>query len=489
MKCLEKDVGTLQLFEAEASFECPLKIQDQRGNTRYFVVQHHQYSAQEEIIVTQDITLMKQAEKDIQLAKEVAETANQAKSDFLSNMTHELRSPLNSIIVLSKMLAEKKNENMSPRQIESAQIINRSGDDLLTLIDDILDLAKVEAGKISIEVRPFELRNTLKLLSGQLTPLTDAKGLTLTTTVENSIPVTIQTDETRLGQIIRNLVSNAVKFTQEGKVDIDVKMLNSETLRLSVSDTGMGIKPENLQIIFEAFQQEDNSTSRRFGGTGLGLNISRNMIRLLGGRIHVESTLGSGSCFAIDFPMHLKVPSPNFATPLDAPVADAPVPFPAVDGRAVMHSRPAVHSTQERSNSIAKPTLDTINNNQQLCKKTILLVEDDARNVFTMMSALEQFDFDFVIAQHGQEAIDKLKANANPDIVLMDMMMPVMDGFEAIKQIREDELWSDIPIIAVTANDKNNEEERCKGLGANDFIAKPINIDILIEKMKTVLSN
>ncbi|OUS32523.1 hypothetical protein A9Q99_00160 [Gammaproteobacteria bacterium 45_16_T64] len=475
MLALEEEVGDLTIFVNEASYEHPLKIMDKAGIPRFFVVQKHEYSEHEEVIVTQDITLMKKAERDIQIAKELAENANQAKSDFLSTMTHELRSPLNSIIVLSRVLSKKNTEGMSSRQIESAEIIHRSGNDLLTLIDDILDLAKVEAGKISVEARQFDFRLNLRRLMSQLSPLTDTKGLSLTSNVDDNVPDLVKTDEVRLNQIIRNLVSNAVKFTQQGGVTIAVSMQPLEMIRLSVTDTGMGIKPENLKLIFEAFQQEDTSTSRRFGGTGLGLNISRNMIRLLGGEIYVTSTLGEGSCFTIDFQSELITDGP------DTPNLEKP-PSVGSDTEETL-------TTTENQNTIVKPTSNTVDNNPNLHKKTLLLVEDDTRNVFTMMAALEKFDFNFVIAGHGQEALNHLQNDEKtPDIILMDIMMPVMDGFEAIEKIRANDLWRNIPIIAVTANDKNNEEDKCKKLGANDFLAKPVDIDVLIEKMTSALS-
>jgi len=481
MEALERKAGSLIFFDgAESTFEHPLELKEDNGDCSSYVVNRYQYNLHEEIIVTQDITLMKKAEQEVQRAKELAEKANQAKSDFLSNMTHELRSPLNSILVLSEVMAGNKTQNLTADQVEFAQVINTSGNDLLTLIDDILDLAKVEAGKISIHFEQFDIRRTLKVLSTQLSPLTDKKGLELHVIVNEDIPELVETDEVRLSQIIRNLVSNAIKFTVKGgiKIQVAVSASNPAHIMLSVTDTGMGIKAENLKLIFEAFQQEDTSTSRRFGGTGLGLNISRNMIRLLGGEIRVESTLGLGSCFSIDFPIHQNSTQEAVETHESRPHHAISL---SSDSEEINHT-PTVKT------SIDKPNEDTLENNQGLFKKNVLLVEDDIRNVFTMMAALAPFEFNVIVAQHGEEALEKLDEGPLPDIILMDLMMPVMDGFETIVEIHRNNSWRDIPIIVLTANNQNDEEQRCKDLGVSDFMTKPINIDLLIEKMSKALN-
>ncbi|PCJ47780.1 MAG: hybrid sensor histidine kinase/response regulator [Moraxellaceae bacterium] len=415
----------------------------------------------------------------LEKAKVAAEAAAKSKSDFLSNMTHELRSPLNSIIVLSRALS-KKSQGMSERQIESAEIILHSGNDLLTLIDDILDLAKIEAGKIVIEIKNFNLRSCFKRISKQLFPLADAKEITLTSTIDDDVPTIVHTDEKRLAQIIRNLLSNAIKFTEQGGVNITVAMENNN-IKVCVIDTGIGIDPKNYKIIFDAFQQEDSSTSRRFGGTGLGLNISRNMIKLLGGDIQVTSKLGYGSCFCINFPANLTPSTIDIAQlsskPTTTTLTSAPLPHvPVADQEKTADEIP-----------IQKLSADIVETHQQLQKKTLLLVDDDARNIFTLMAALEPFNFNYITAQNGQQALDKLHNKANPHIILMDLMMPVMDGLDAIKKIRENTHWNNIPIIVVTANINNDEKQKCKTLGANDFIEKPVNIDDLVKSMANSL--
>jgi len=244
--------------------------------------------------------------KQLQASKEKAEQATQAKTDFLSMMTHELRTPLNSVIVISELLFRKSVDQISQTDIESIGIINRSGNDLLLLINDILDLAKVEAGKVTIEITECNLRSFLSQLKTQMQPLSSEKDLSLELIIDEEVPEKIDTDELRFGQIIRNLISNAIKFTCVGGVKIMTKVHDDNTLSISIKDTGIGIKSENIKNIFEAFEQEDSSISRRFGGTGLGLSISLNLIKLLGGDISIKSDLGDGSCFTILIPISNK---------------------------------------------------------------------------------------------------------------------------------------------------------------------------------------
>jgi len=247
---------------------------------------------------------LKVLNNDIFIAKEKAEAATQAKTDFLAMMTHELRTPLNAIIVISELLSQKNHQEFMPNDLSSIALVNRSGNDMLLLVNDILDLAKVEAGKVNIEISNHNTRDMLTSLVNQMTPLTEEKNLAIECKIENEVPEFIQTDQLRFGQILRNLVSNAIKFTDKGGITIEAAMFDSMTLAINIQDTGIGIKSENISNVFEAFEQEDTSISRRFGGTGLGLSISLNLIKLLGGNINLTSVYGEGSCFTILLPIN-----------------------------------------------------------------------------------------------------------------------------------------------------------------------------------------
>lgn len=458
MEQYQMDAGGLEVFDTQATFNNPLELTYLSGEIHYFVVHRYSCGNNEEVVVAQDITLQKVAEKEIHDAKEAAENANEAKTKFLSNMSHELKTPLNAIIVLSRMLWEKKNDNMTARQIESAGIIHRSGNDLLLLINDILDIGKIEAGMIDIEIRRFDLQECLGKLKAQLDPLTFNKQYSIQWEFGETLPELVQTDEMRLSQVIRNLVSNAVKFTQKGSVSVSVDLLNPNTVGIRVADTGIGVKSENLSKIFGEFQQEDISTSRHFGGTGLGLSICKSLMELMGGHIKMESELGKGSTFTIEFPVDLVVDDSSDLK-ISAP--------PQKEG-----------SKTEK----VQPTETT-----ELRNKTILLVDDDEGNIYSLKESLDEFDINFIVAENGQQALAHLTENVTPDLVLIDLMMPVMNGYVAIEKIRQQSRWQHLPIIALTANTENKEEEKCRAIGADDFLSKPVDLERLIEKMSLAL--
>jgi signal transduction histidine kinase len=419
---------------------------------------------------------------DLEKAKNIAETATKTKSEFLSNMSHELRSPLNSILVLSRLLSEKKYNTVTERDIKSAGIIYASGSELLRLINDLLDLAKVEAGMIVILVEAFSLQDMLETLVTQMSPLAEEKALPLVLNIEANVLDLVQTDPLRLGQILRNLVSNAIKFTCGGQVTISVKSLNDTHLSISVSDTGIGIKPENLDSIFEVFKQEDSTVTRRFGGTGLGLSISLNMTRLLGGNLHISSELDKGSCFTLEIPFNLPL-----GERLDTPNNDEKQALRGVINNDVPARTKDNISSPEPT--VQLPNTKSIANGGKLKNKTVLLVEDQARNVFTMMAALNAYGVDIQVAENGQVALDKLEQCPQPDVVLMDLMMPVMDGYEAIKKIRENTQWHSLPVIVVTANGTSSDKTLCLELGATDYLNKPIDIDKLVSTMTQVIAS
>jgi len=381
------------------------------------------------------------------------------KSEFLANMSHELRTPLNSLLILSKMLTENKYSNLSTEQIKYAQTIYSSGCDLLSLINEILDLSKVEAGKMPVEPKVVSLMEVQDYLEQSFRPVADHKGLKFQFQIAPDLPETLYTDLNRLLQILKNLLSNAFKFTEKGTVMLkvghapknqqfaaDALNQSKNVISISVSDTGIGIPKDKQKIIFEAFQQADGTTSRRFGGTGLGLTISREIARLLGGAIEVDSTPGSGSTFTLYLP--------ELYTGM---------------GESAAASTPA-----------AIPTFPSLPIGARFEGKKILLIDDDNRNIFAVKTMLEDRGFQVLAAESAQDGIMRLEENPDVDLVLMDIMMPGMDGLEATRIIRKNKKFKSTPVVALTAKAMKEDQERCLQAGLSDYITKPVDSDKLL---------
>ncbi|WP_373684188.1 HAMP domain-containing protein [Micromonospora thermarum] len=408
--------------------------------------------------------------------------ASAYKSEFLANMSHELRTPLNSLLLLARLLAENSEKNLSPKQIEFARTIHSAGSDLLSLIDDILDLSKIEAGRMDVEpteIRFTEIRNYVEQA---FAPQAEEKGLGFEVEVGEGLPEALVTDTQRLQQILRNLLSNAVKFTDTGTVTLriapapeyavfDVPALTNarQVIAFTVMDTGIGISDDKLSIIFEAFQQADGTTSRRYGGTGLGLSISRDLARLLGGAISVSSVPGQGSTFTLFVP--------DVLAP-DAVVAPAP-PSPARAGLPSSLLMPPVELLPEASEAPAT---------RQLEGATVLIVDDDVRNVFALTSALELHGMTVLYSDNGADGVRLLAEHPEVDIVLMDAMMPDQDGYETTRQIRRNHRFADLPIVFLTAKAMPGDRESALAAGGSDYITKPVDLDELIELMSSWIS-
>ncbi|WP_456114934.1 HAMP domain-containing protein [Streptomyces kaniharaensis] len=462
--------------------------------------------------------------------------ASRYKSEFLANMSHELRTPLNSLLILAKLLSDNNEGNLSPKQVEFADTIHGAGSDLLQLINDILDLSKVEAGKMDVRPARIALVQLVDYVEATFQPVALDKNLDFAVRVSPTLPVTLHTDEQRLQQVLRNLISNAVKFTDAGAVDFSIRPAGPETpqhvreqlletgsitdpddrlIAFSVSDTGIGIPGNKLREIFEAFKQADGTTSRKYGGTGLGLSISREIARLLGGEIHAESELGKGSTFTLYLPLHAEAPDAASAErPADrqaAPTAQAlrasvgvtPVGVPVPVGE-----NPADHWAQEvrelaeerRRGAVerrraAAPELlaegrpaepiplrpgrtDTRFDGQQ-----VLIVDDDVRNVFALTSVLEQHGLTVLYAENGREGIEMLEQHEHVALVLMDIMMPEMDGYATTEAIRRMPQFAGLPIIALTAKAMKGDREKSLAAGATDHITKPVETDHLLSVM------
>jgi len=415
-------------------------VMDEEGNATHYVA------------VKEDITQRKRAEESLRLAKDAAEAANRAKSEFLANMSHEIRTPMTAILGYTDILAESATRS---EQQEAIQTIKRNGKHLLDVINDILDLSKIEADKLQVECLPTSPLAILADVTSLMRVRAEAKGLPLNLEYVGPIPQTIQTDPTRLRQILVNLVGNAIKFTETGEVKIRVRLVDRDTaepkLQCEVIDSGVGISPQHLALLFRPFQQADASTNRKFGGTGLGLAISKRLAAILHGDIVASSTPGAGSVFSL-----------TIATgPLDGiTLLDQPA---EAMSRAV-ELRPAATVTQLS------------------CR--ILLAEDGPDNQRLIAFVLRKAGAEVHICENGKKAMEKGLATVpgwgrrfdDPkmpfDVILMDMQMPVMDGYEATRQLRQHGYTG--PILALTAHAMKDDMQKCLDAGCDDYLTKPI---------------
>src|SRR5690606_6863322 len=413
-------------------------------------------------------------EKAQQLAR-----ASAYKSEFLANMSHELRTPLNSLLLLARLLAENPEKNLTDKQIEFARTIHSAGTDLLTLIDDILDLSKIEAGRTEIEPGEVAYDDIAGYVRQGFGPQAAEKGLELKVEIAPELAgTTIVTDGQRLQQILRHLLSNAVKFPDRGPVTLqlapapeglasDAPTLATarQVIAFTVTDTGIGIPDDQLSIIFEAFQQADGTTSRRYGGTGLGLSISRDLAGLIGGTIVVSSRPGHGSAFTLYLPDTL-VPESVIPAPR-GPVART------TDQPAVLRERALGEREQIRVRT--NPSVD------RLQVDTVLIIDDDVRNVFALTSALELHGINVLYADNGADGLRLLSEHPGVDVVLMDAMMPDQDGYETTRRIRSDHQFAELPIIFLTAKAMPGDRESALVAGGSDYITKPVDLDELLD--------
>ncbi|MEY9964813.1 signal transduction histidine kinase/HAMP domain-containing protein/ActR/RegA family two-component response regulator [Streptacidiphilus sp. MAP12-16] len=468
---LVANARTRELLEESQRLTAELRARSQELQVRQEELQNSNAELEEKAALladrNQDIEAanleIEQARQELEARAQQLSLASLYKSEFLANMSHELRTPLNSLLILAQLLAQNPGRNLTAKQVEYAGVIHSAGSDLLQLIDNILDLSKVEAGKMDVSVERFPMSQLLDYVEATFRPLTGQKALQFRVSTGPGVPTELVTDEPRLRQVLRNLISNAVKFTESGRVDLVVEPAATEELPDSlrfgppavafrIQDTGIGIAAEHLESIFGAFQQADGTTSRRYGGTGLGLPISRELAELLGGVIVVRSTLGEGSCFTLYLP-HGAVPAHDPLPRQGAPIAAQS--FTQVD--------------------------------DSLAGRVVLVVDDDARNVFALTGALELQGMLVLHADNGRSGIDLLKSREDVDVVLMDVMMPEMDGYAATAAIREMPQFARIPVIAVTAKAMPGDEAKSLAAGANDYVTKPVDAEDLLARIRRAL--
>ncbi|MFJ3204627.1 HAMP domain-containing protein [Streptomyces sp. NPDC086989] len=574
---------------------------------------------------------IEQARQELEDRAQQLSLASKYKSEFLANMSHELRTPLNSLLILAQLLAQNPTRNLSPKQVEYAGIIHSAGSDLLQLINDILDLSKVEAGKMDVNPERVSLKQLLTYLEASFRPLTSQKGLEFDITTAPGVPVDLLTDDARLQQILRNLLSNAVKFTEQGSVHVKIEPAASaelpDELRRSgsvvafrVIDSGIGIAEQQLESIFAAFQQADGTTSRKYGGTGLGLSITREIARLLGGAVTAQSTPGQGSTFTLYLPVSgpadggtaalesaesagsepaqsdgpaqtvleeerhprrilvieqrsngllslvaesaagdlaagraVTVPMDRAevvtaVTAADAAAVLAQAPFHCVvlelgsDGEGLqflqalagdsalaslpvlahdnrrmtreqqaevaaraaalplevlssldeLRERIALHLSADRPGDV--PTLvhaethsagpDHAVVDASLAGRSVLVVDDDPRNLYAISGILELHGMHVLHAENGRRGIETLTESPGIDLILMDVMMPELDGYAATSEIRRMPAYKDLPIISVTAKAMPGDREKSLASGANDYVTKPVDANDLIARLR-----
>jgi hypothetical protein len=435
-----------------------------------------------------------EVERAKRLVEEKAEqlaVSSKYKSEFFSNMSHELRTPLNSLLILAGELEEDRDGNMSDAQVQYASTIRSSGNDLLLLLNDILDLAKVESGTATLTIGDLALVELSEVIEREFRPVAEKQGVSFSVELAHDLPLLVTTDGARLRQVLKNLLSNAFKFTEQGGVSMRVSVAESgwspanerlggaeQVIAYGIADTGIGVTLDMQQLIFEAFAQADGTTARQYGGTGLGLSISRELVRLLGGEISLVSTVGEGSTFVLYLPS-------------TAPANLAPV-LPVIEAQRDRPSPPTAAALVANGNgssadveTFALPALEPLPATERsagagLAGMTVMVVDDDPRNIFALDVLLKGVGLEVVPAKSGAESIALLQRRTDVGLVLMDIMMPGMDGYAAMRVMRSLPVGGSVPIIAFSARVDEGERQRCIDAGASGYVPKPVDTPQLL---------
>jgi signal transduction histidine kinase/ActR/RegA family two-component response regulator/HAMP domain-containing protein len=393
---------------------------------------------------------------ELEIQKSKAEESTELKSKFLAIMSHELRTPLNAILGLAQLLSE--DQTLTPRNRERLHVLMTSGKRLLQMINDVLDLSKFEAGRMDSREEEFNLWELIQELQTAFQPMMSSKGLDFRVNYLIPEKIYIRTDKTKLYQILNNLLSNAVKFTHKGYVELTAQIDSKDTLYFTVVDSGIGISKEDIPFIFEEFRQADSSSTRKYGGSGLGLSIAKKFAELLGGSLAVKSESEQGSTFIVELAARIVKPR-------------------------IEHIEPYPEKTSSKESAGETPAVFA-----QIKEKAVLIVDDDPESLFTINEIVKECGYRTIIAKNGNECLEILHSVV-PHLILMDLMMPGMDGFQTTKSIRSNAAWAAIPIIAVSARSVLEEQKQLLQEGFNGVIPKPVNAANLAFKITQLITN
>jgi len=420
-------------------------------------------------------------QKNIEIQKKAEDLAisTRYKSEFLANMSHELRTPLNSILLLSRLMADNNEANLTPEQVQYAEVIQSSGNGLLELIDEILDLSKIEAGKMSVEFSMTSIESITRDLQVLFEPLAKQKKVAWNIVIDDEAPGQLETDKLRLDQILKNLLSNAFKFTSAGSVKLVIDMVAEQPtmVRFQVTDTGIGIAPEKQQMVFEAFQQEDGSTRRKYGGTGLGLSISKELCRLLGGELSLTSVPGQGSTFTLILPItrKLNINVMDISSPEDLALLEEP-----------MLESPQLQEIPRYKIDIIPNEIADDRNNITEIDNIILIIEDDTAFAKALLDYARQKNYKGIVAVRGDKGIEMARSY-EVKAILLDIELPVKSGWEVMEELKKDPKTRPIPVHIMSSH-QLKKESLIKG--AVDFINKPVafeHLNNIFEKIEFIL--
>jgi len=475
-----KDQLAIGITNARALLQLEQLVSELKKLNEDYQKQNIQIKEQNAALIHLHNELKMQAE-ELEKQRQKAIELTDAKSKFLASMSHELRTPMNSILGLTELMLEKV--DIEPRNKERLEVVLNSGKRLMTLINDILDLSKIEAGKVDVSNEDVRLEEIIAEVSGPVSMLANEKKINFNVERKIDTQTIIKADRGKIVQVLINLLGNAVKYTDEGKVILCITSENDK-LNFEVSDTGIGISEEELKVIFEEFRQSDSSKSRRRGGTGLGLAISKKIAEILEGELNVKSEINKGSTFTFTIPFKL-VKSFNKE---DGGEAVEKIPYLEInkEQELLIDSGDGIKSKVKSDIYEIEPVVFQPKNNEN-SELDIMIVDDDPNTLFTLAEIVQSANCNPIVAHNGKECLELLEIKT-PDLIFLDIIMPEMDGFKTINQIRKNEKWSDIPVFAVTAKAMKEDNEIILKYGFTDYIPKPVNPAFVQYKIQSVIT-